>query len=126
MKRYADARLHFFKENESEARLFFEAILQPPASLEEEIREVKKEFDCLNKKICEEAHEINLARFWDFLLYGIAKGRRYYDTIVCFKSAGGRNSGFSGRKACIKTEAAVHPGLADCRNNSWSSCSGAG
>lgn len=122
MKRYADARLHFFKENESEARLFFEAILQPPASLGEEIREVKKEFDCLNKKICEEAldkivlrkgitredvmqhfelmqgmfngyfsspsysqmgfedvmeaHEINLARFWDFLLYGIAERKK--------------------------------------------------
>ena len=121
MRRYTDARLHFFQENEYEARMFFEAILQPPAALEAQVKEVKKDFDELNREICSKiletiplrrgitrddvmehfdlmqrmfngyfsspsynqmgfqdvmkAHELNLTKFLDFLLYGIAERR---------------------------------------------------
>lgn len=119
MRRYTAARLRFFQENEHEAHMFFEAILQPPAVLEVQINEVKKDFDDLNKEICAkilaaiplrqgitredvmehfalmqrmfngyfsspfynqmgfrdvmQAHEVNLSKFLDFFLYGIAR-----------------------------------------------------
>lgn len=119
-KQYMTARLDFFQENQNEARLFFEALLQPPEQLRPQIAEVRKEFDTLNRMLyqqvlssislrdgvtCEDAmayftlmqtmfngyfsspacrdmsfrermlsHEMNLARLFEFMLYGIAKG----------------------------------------------------
>lgn len=51
MQKYMKARLCFFTENEFETRLFFEALLQPPIHLAEEIKELKKEFDSFNREI---------------------------------------------------------------------------
>jgi AcrR family transcriptional regulator len=119
---YMKTRLHFFQENGSAARLFFEAILQPPLHLKEEIEEAKKDFDALNCEIYKNilstvtlrsdvteqeamkyfslmqymfngyfsspaytqmafsdvmaAHEVNLSKLLDFMLYGIAERRK--------------------------------------------------
>ena len=48
LQRYTKARLSFFRENRNEARLFFEAVLQPPASLKDDIAKVRIEFDDFN------------------------------------------------------------------------------
>lgn len=119
LHRYMDARLRFMQEHEPEARLFFEAILQPPAHLSDRIAELRKDLDALNLEIyhkmlsgiqlragvleedatayfimlqnmfngyfsspafCSlpfsqrvEAHEANLEKLLDFMLYGIAE-----------------------------------------------------
>ncbi len=51
IRRYMNCRLQFFRENESEARLFFEAVLQPPARLGRQINELRKDFDALNREL---------------------------------------------------------------------------
>lgn len=51
LQEYMDARLHFFRENEKEAHLFFETLLQPPAALSGQIRELKREFDEWNRSL---------------------------------------------------------------------------
>lgn len=121
-ERYLEARLCFFREHPQEARLFFEAMLQPPEPLWEQIRRLRKDFDAFNRTLYGQmldrvvlrpgvdreealgyfslfqemfngyfsspacrglsfddrmaAHEANLPRMFDFLLYGIAEGRR--------------------------------------------------
>jgi len=52
LKQYAKARLMFFKSHEDEARIFFEAILQPPDALREEISAIRAEFDEFNETFC--------------------------------------------------------------------------
>lgn len=114
-----DTRLHFFKSHPWEARLFFEAILQPPLQLKDQVRALKKDFDALNSELYDRlltrltlrpgitrkeakqyfslmqdmvncylcspsyqsvdfdeilaAHEDNLAKLLDYMLYGIAE-----------------------------------------------------
>lgn len=48
---YMDARLQFFKNNPDMAKLFFEVIIKPPAHLNQEIKELQKNFDELNRTI---------------------------------------------------------------------------
>lgn len=48
---YMDARLLFFKQNEDMARLFFEALLLPPAHLKNEVEDLKKDFDEFNRSL---------------------------------------------------------------------------
>ena len=50
---YLKARVTFFTENENEARLFFEAILQPPILLKEKILKAKEGFDDFYLELCE-------------------------------------------------------------------------
>lgn len=52
LQRYVKARLTFFRENENEARLFFESVLQPPVSLKDDIEKVRMEFDDFNLDLC--------------------------------------------------------------------------
>lgn len=54
LQKYAEARLLFFREHEHEARIFFDAILQPPANLKEEIEKSRTEFDRLNQSLYEQ------------------------------------------------------------------------
>ena len=51
MQDYMHARLLFFGQNPLETRLFFEAIIQPPAHLMSEIKELKREFDLYNQEM---------------------------------------------------------------------------
>ena len=51
LRQYMNIRLRFFEENEQEARLFFESLLQPPPLLEKQIFELRKEFDQLNQEL---------------------------------------------------------------------------
>lgn len=51
-KKYTEVRLHFFTENERQARVFFDALLQPPEPLKERIAELRREFDLLNAELC--------------------------------------------------------------------------
>lgn len=48
---YFDARLVFFEKNPLYQRLFCEAIISPPSHLEEEIMQLKADFDALNIKV---------------------------------------------------------------------------
>lgn len=48
---YVKLRYAYFSEHPIHARLFFEAILQPPPALAEEIRKCKSEFDQFNHQI---------------------------------------------------------------------------
>lgn len=51
LHRYMELRLKFFSEYPLYARIFFEAILQTPSKLINEIKEIKSDFDELNKSI---------------------------------------------------------------------------
>ena len=51
-EKYISARLAFFKENKNEARIFFDATLQPPEQLWDEIQNLRAELDKLNQDIC--------------------------------------------------------------------------
>lgn len=51
LESYMALRYRFFSEHPLYARIFFEAILQPPAKLKESIKEQRREFDALNRKI---------------------------------------------------------------------------
>ncbi|MGI5856846.1 MAG: TetR/AcrR family transcriptional regulator [Candidatus Merdivicinus sp.] len=48
-------RFRYFAEHPLCARIFFEAVLQPPPELAAEIRTCKREFDAFNKKIYQSA-----------------------------------------------------------------------
>lgn len=50
---YMNARLCFFQHHEYEARLFFEALLQPPVHLQKQIKELRSELDELNRYLYE-------------------------------------------------------------------------
>ena len=51
LEKYMRVRMAFFNEHEMEARIFFDAVLQPPEALYDQISDLKKEFDALNKTI---------------------------------------------------------------------------
>lgn len=51
LHRYMEVRFAFFSKYPLYARLFFEAVLEPPVKLADEIKEIKKDFDELNKNI---------------------------------------------------------------------------
>lgn len=51
LHRYMELRLRFFLKYPLYARIFFEAILQTPSKLINEIKEIKRDFDELNKSI---------------------------------------------------------------------------
>lgn len=53
MDQYMNARMRFFKENTSEAHIFFEALLDPPQHLKVQIREAMKDFEALNVRMYE-------------------------------------------------------------------------
>ncbi len=55
LERYMQLRIRYFSQHPLCARIFFEAVLQPPAPLAAQIREAKADFDCLNKKIYQAA-----------------------------------------------------------------------
>lgn len=46
-----ELRFRYFAEHPLCARIFFEAVLQPPEELADKIRDCKREFDAFNKKI---------------------------------------------------------------------------
>lgn len=116
---YMSARLKYFSENKKYAHLFFEAVIQPPLHLQKKIKELRTDFDMLNKELYKNvlstvtlrtgvskkealsyftlmqtmfngyfsspayrelsfsdrmiAHEENLIKLLDFMLYGIAE-----------------------------------------------------
>lgn len=51
LRTYMKTRFRYFSENPLCARIFFEAVLQPPSKLRSEIIELKAEFDLLNKSV---------------------------------------------------------------------------
>ncbi|MFQ9872721.1 MAG: TetR/AcrR family transcriptional regulator [Oscillospiraceae bacterium] len=51
LHQYLKIRMRFFSEHPLCARLFFEAVLQPPAALAGKIKQLKATFDCLNRRI---------------------------------------------------------------------------
>lgn len=52
LETYMSLRYHFFSIFPLYARIFFEAILQPPIKLKAMIKEQRKAFDALNREIC--------------------------------------------------------------------------
>lgn len=55
LQKYMELRFRYFSEHPLCARIFFEALLQPPAELFGVIKELKKEFDVLNRRIYQTA-----------------------------------------------------------------------
>lgn len=51
LEKYMRTRMAFFRENKPEARIFFDAVLQPPEKLYGQICVLKAEFDALNKEL---------------------------------------------------------------------------
>ena len=51
LQKYMNTRLSFFMEHELEAHVFFEAVLQPPESLREQIQTLRQDFDRLNMEL---------------------------------------------------------------------------
>ncbi|MFR8003414.1 MAG: TetR/AcrR family transcriptional regulator [Hydrogeniiclostridium sp.] len=51
LQQYMKKRIRYFSEHPLYARIFFEAILQPPAGLETEIKKRRKNFDQFNQHI---------------------------------------------------------------------------
>lgn len=51
LQKYMSLRLAYFKEHEQEARIFFDAVLQPPEALREQIGALRSGFDELNSKL---------------------------------------------------------------------------
>lgn len=51
LHRYMELRFRYFSANPLFAGIFFEAVLQPPAALAAAIRERKRDFDQLNRRI---------------------------------------------------------------------------
>ncbi|MCH1982211.1 TetR/AcrR family transcriptional regulator [Ruminococcus sp. OA3] len=51
LQKYMELRLKYFSSRPLYARIFFEAVLQPPAGLGGRIKELKTEFDLLNRQI---------------------------------------------------------------------------
>ncbi|MBU5675422.1 TetR/AcrR family transcriptional regulator [Alkaliphilus sp. MSJ-5] len=119
IEKYLDLRYRFFREYPYYSQIFFNALLQPPMHLKEQIKDLRNDFDALNisqyrKTICNltlregiteeeaieyffffqemfngyfqsrvyessdfnfliEAHEVNLQKILNIILYGIAK-----------------------------------------------------
>lgn len=55
LEKYMRIRFQYFSQYPRYARIFFEAVLQPPAALSAQIRELKKDFDSFNRKIYQKA-----------------------------------------------------------------------
>lgn len=55
MKKYIDLRHDFFNENPLYSNIFFNVVLQAPKHLKEEIKELRKDFDALNRSHYEAA-----------------------------------------------------------------------
>ena len=55
LEKYMRIRFQYFSQYPRYARIFFEAMLQPPAALSAHIRELRKDFDSLNRKIYQTA-----------------------------------------------------------------------
>ena len=53
LEKYMRVRMNFFKEHKQEAGIFFDAVMQPPERLYEQICILKKEFDDLNRELYE-------------------------------------------------------------------------
>lgn len=61
MEKYMRVRMAFFNEHEMEAHIFFDAVLQPPEALYDQISALRKEFDALNKAFYQQVlHSIEL------------------------------------------------------------------
>ncbi len=57
LQRYMERRFQFFSAYPLYARIFFEAVLQPPEKLKTAIQERKKEFDAFNRTVYRNALE---------------------------------------------------------------------
>lgn len=55
LKSYMESRYRFFSSHPIHARIFFEAVLQPPQGLEEPIKACKQPFDAYNRAVYREA-----------------------------------------------------------------------
>lgn len=55
LQKYMEHRICYFSKHPFHARIFFEAVLQPPSKLEQEIKILRKDFDCLNQAIYRKA-----------------------------------------------------------------------
>lgn len=55
LEKYMHARFQYFSRHPYHARIFFEAVLQPPPALSAQIRELRKEFDLFNREIYQTA-----------------------------------------------------------------------
>lgn len=55
LETYMTLRYRFFSEHPLHARIFFEAILQPPIKLKAEICDCHKDFDMFNREFCRSA-----------------------------------------------------------------------
>ncbi len=55
LEKYMRMRFQYFSRHPDHARIFFEAVLQPPAALSANIRELRKEFDTFNRSIYQTA-----------------------------------------------------------------------
>ena len=51
LQKYMDLRYRFFEANPLISRIFFEAVLQPPSHLANEIKLLKKDFDAFNLEV---------------------------------------------------------------------------
>lgn len=51
LEKYLRVRMDFFERHKMEARIFFDAVLEPPEELQEQISVLKKEFDELNREL---------------------------------------------------------------------------
>lgn len=61
LEKYMRVRMAFFNEHEMEARIFFDAVLQPPEALYDQISALRKELDALNKAFYRQVlHSIEL------------------------------------------------------------------
>ena len=54
LQKYMSARFGYFKKHEKEARIFFDAVLQPPEAMREQIQALRAEFDELNSELYRE------------------------------------------------------------------------
>lgn len=55
LEKYMQTRMRYFEEHPHRARIFFEAILQPPIELIDEIQDARKEFVVFNRHIYQSA-----------------------------------------------------------------------
>ncbi|MGN0788977.1 MAG: TetR/AcrR family transcriptional regulator [Christensenellales bacterium] len=51
VKSYLEARLGFLKEQSDLCRILFEAVIQPPAKLQRQIKKIRSKFDDLNDRL---------------------------------------------------------------------------
>lgn len=51
LEKYMRVRMQFFEEHRPEARIFFDAVLQPPEKLYAQICELKRDFDEVNREL---------------------------------------------------------------------------